>query len=162
MLLDIVFCFSEGASSHSSGQFIIRLPSVIEGKPIDIQRLGEKHMTSIITEGTAQVRDPVTGKYTTTYQQGKKEMNAGFTANAGAITLIRPEPGSALFFSFSSQYIRTLAIHFPFIFCLIFFFLLAVEIQSTRFPADFHRQLSLRRANSFWLPYGHRVYFCAW
>jgi len=76
-----------------SGQYIIRLPSVIEGKPIDIQKLGEKHMTYVITEGTKQERDPVTGKYTTTYEQGKREINAGWTARAGAITLIRPEPG---------------------------------------------------------------------
>ena len=76
-----------------AGQYIIRHPSVLEGNPIDIQKLGEKHMTTVITEGTRQERDAASGKYTTIYEQGKKEINAGFTAKAGAITLIRPEPG---------------------------------------------------------------------
>jgi len=76
-----------------SGQYVFRLPTVIEGKPIDIQKLGEKHMTTIITEGTKQTRDPTTGKVVTEYEQGKRELNSGWTAKAGAITLIRPEPG---------------------------------------------------------------------
>jgi len=76
-----------------SGQYIIRHPTVLEGKPIDIQKLGEKHLTTVITEGTKQSRDPDTGKTITIYEQGKRELNAGWTAKAGAITLIRPEPG---------------------------------------------------------------------
>jgi regulator of protease activity HflC (stomatin/prohibitin superfamily) len=76
-----------------SGQYIIRHPTHMEGKAIDIQKLGSKHMTTVITEGTKQTRDPATGKVVTIYEQGKRELNAGWTAKAGAITLIRPEPG---------------------------------------------------------------------
>jgi len=76
-----------------AGQYIFRLPSKVEGEPIDIQTLGKAHKTSIITEGTKAERDLATGKLTNVSIQGTKEITAGWTAKAGAITLIRPEPG---------------------------------------------------------------------
>lgn len=61
-----------------SGQYIIRHPSVVEGKPIDIQKLGEKHMTTVITEGTRTEKDKVTGKSTTVYEQVRVPLPTGF------------------------------------------------------------------------------------
>eukprot|EP01128_Nolandella_sp_AFSM9_P001610 TRINITY_DN1183_c0_g1_i2.p1 TRINITY_DN1183_c0_g1~~TRINITY_DN1183_c0_g1_i2.p1 ORF type:complete len:520 (-),score=143.63 TRINITY_DN1183_c0_g1_i2:3-1562(-) len=75
-----------------SGQYILRHPTTLEGKPIDVQNLGKKHTTNVITEGTQQVKDK-NGKITTEYTQGIREIASGWTASAGAITLVRPEPG---------------------------------------------------------------------
>jgi len=74
-----------------AGQYIFRLPTFIEGKPIDIQKLGEKHMATVITEGTKVEKTP-DGKFINITEQGKRDLVSGYTARAGAITLIRPEP----------------------------------------------------------------------
>lgn len=84
-----------------SGQYIIRHPTVLEGSAIDVQKLGQRHATTVITEGTKQVTDTKSGKIKTEYTQGQKEITAGWTARAGAITLVRPEPYSSALFSFS-------------------------------------------------------------
>lgn len=75
-----------------SGRYIIRQPARMEGDPINVQNLKEKHTAFVINE-SGEEKTNKDGKVVSKDVRTTKEVTAGSIERQGAITFIRPEPG---------------------------------------------------------------------
>jgi len=75
-----------------SGLYIVRQPARVEGEPIDLQKLKNKHTANVITESSEKKVDK-NGKVVYKDKQNTKKITSGWTEQQGAINFIRPEPG---------------------------------------------------------------------